>query len=58
MTEIEPTAKAIIKHSKDIPIIACFLGEDSTKKARNILEKNNIQMKSTLYMKIMTKIQS
>ncbi|MCK5043962.1 CoA-binding protein [Candidatus Pacearchaeota archaeon] len=42
MSEPEKTAKAIIKFAKDKSIIACFLGGNSVKKAKEILEKNNI----------------
>ncbi|MBU2562424.1 MAG: CoA-binding protein [Nanoarchaeota archaeon] len=42
MSEPEKTAKEIIKFSKTKPIIACFLGENSIKKAKALLEKKGV----------------
>ena len=43
MSQPEQTADEIVKFSKYKPIIAVFLGENSIKKAKQILEKNKIQ---------------
>jgi len=43
MSQPEQTANEIVKFSKYKPIIAVFLGENSIKKAKQILEKNKIQ---------------
>ncbi len=44
MTEIEETAHAVgqIADSTDIPVIACFMGEASTKEGIKILQKSNV----------------
>ena len=42
MSEPEKTAEVIVKFSKHRKIIACFLGDKSIKKAKQILEKNKI----------------
>ena len=42
MSQPEQTADEIVKFSKYKPIIAVFLGENSIKKAKQILEKNKI----------------
>jgi len=43
MSQPEQTANEIIKFSKYKPIIAVFLGENSIKKAKQMLEKNRIR---------------
>ena len=42
MSQPEKTAQEIIKFSKSKPVVACFLGEKSTSKAKILLEKNNV----------------
>jgi len=42
MSEPEKTAKAIVKFSKTNSVIACFLGECSIKKAKEIFDKNKV----------------
>ena len=42
MSESEKTAKEIVEFSKTKSVIACFLGGDSVKKAKELLEKNNV----------------
>jgi acetyltransferase len=42
MSEPEKTAEAIVKFSKTKKVIAFFLGEKSIKKAKEILERNNV----------------
>ncbi|MDO8622784.1 MAG: CoA-binding protein [archaeon] len=42
MTQPEKTAEAIVKFSKSKPIVACFLGGETLKKARKILEDNDV----------------
>jgi acetyl coenzyme A synthetase (ADP forming)-like protein len=43
-TEIEKTAKTIVKQAEDIekPVMACFIGEKDVRKGIEILEKNSI----------------
>jgi len=43
MSQPEQTANEIIKFSKYKPIVAVFLGENSIKKAKQILEKGKVQ---------------
>ena len=42
MSEPEKTAKAIVKFAKTKPVIACFLGGNSVKKAKEIFKRNNV----------------
>jgi len=43
MSQPEQVAREIITFSRHKPIVALFLGRDSIKKAKQILEKNKVQ---------------